>query len=246
MKPLAQIPPASSNRETNFRREELFSKSASNPFSNYTCALAVLFDELLAIAKLTSDVLTAVKEGFVYGQSGKCEAAIADAAEVADAEREVERLAVEIVAQFHPALADVRLLATAAKIAGSLRLIALCGASIAARARRLHTDLDAPVRPLFAEMFEQISMLLRSGINAFVTGGDESLRATKEGLGAAIHSEDKIFLHVTTAMSDSAHSESDHMDLILIARTLGQIDECVGRIVADAIGSCADESKPIH
>ena len=99
-----------------------------------------------------------------------CKMAIADEEEIDQLEKEIDARGIEILMRFQPLAIDLRRVVSAIKVNGALERIADKAASIARKARKLHTGQAIPEIDWLRPMAEMTARILQGSATAFEAG----------------------------------------------------------------------------
>ena len=148
---------------------------------------------------------------------------------------DVDEIALELIARRQPTATDLRFIAAAMKINTDLERIADQAINIVEQAETLLAV--PPVKPLIdiPRMAEIAAEMLKSALDAFVTGDDELAYRTILRDDTVDQLKDQVFRELLTFMMGDVSTISRAMDLILVSRHLERIADHATNICEDVI-----------
>ncbi len=205
------------------------------PRIHFQQQLAALKDKLLAMAALSQQAVISSVEAYLQRDAGLCQYVRENETAINAAQREVDEMAYELLAQEQPMAIDLRFILAVIKINGDLERVGDQSMSIAIRTQELlaHPAVELPVD--IKLMGEHASRMVRSAVQALLDADarladavvvmddeiDQMNREARDTLMAVMEKEPGISLQALNA--------------IIIARNLERIADHATNISRDVI-----------
>jgi phosphate transport system protein len=197
--------------------------------------LAELKDKLLAMAALSQQATESAVYAYVHRNVGVCQYVRENETAINAAQREVDEMAYELLAQEQPMAVDLRFILAVIKINGDLERIGDQAMSIAFRTQELveRNQVDLPVD--IASMGEYAARMIRSSIQALLEGDCKVADSVRD-------MDDEIDAMNRAAQTDLIRVVQDHPDIadqalhaIIVSRNLERIADHATNIATDVI-----------
>ena len=210
-------------------------KGALVPRIHFQQQLAALKDKLLAMAALSQQAVISAVDAYLQRDAGLCQYVRENETAINAAQREVDEMAYELLAQEQPMAIDLRFILAVIKINGDLERIGDQSMAIAIRTQELLAcpAVDLPVD--IVSMGEHASRMIRTAIQAL-------LDADAQFADAVVTMDDEIDQMNRVARNElmkvmEAHPEISLQALsaIIIARALERIADHATNISRDVI-----------
>jgi phosphate transport system protein len=203
------------------------------PRIHFQQQLAALKDKLLAMAALSQQAVISSVEAYLQRDAALCQYVRENETAINTAQREVDEMAYELLAQEQPMAIDLRFILSVIKINGDLERVGDQSMSIAIRTQELlaYDAVDLPVD--IASMGEHASRMVRSAIQAL-------LDADAQFADAVVVMDDEIDRMNREARAALMTVEQPAISLqalnaIIIARALERIADHATNIARDVI-----------
>ena len=147
------------------------------PRIHFQQQLAALKDKLLAMAALSQQAVISSVDAYLQRDAGLCQYVRENETAINTAQREVDEMAYELLAQEQPMAIDLRFILAVIKINGDLERVGDQSMSIAIRTQEL---LEYPAAELpvdIASMGEHASRMVRSAVQALLDADAQSADA---------------------------------------------------------------------
>jgi phosphate transport system protein len=198
-------------------------------------ALGELRKVLLNMAGQTLQNLEHAIRGLMDRDADLCRVVIADDTEVDDAEKELDRMGIELLTRFRPLATDLRCVIATMKVAINLERISDHAVNIAKRAKKMAKRPELPETRSLLPLYEMADAILRDALSSFIDGREE--------LALSLAPRDKEIdrLHKRLAREFSARLEEsegrgeDFLHLILVGRSLERVGDLAVNISEDAV-----------
>jgi phosphate transport system protein len=205
------------------------------PRIHFQQQLAALKDKLLAMAALSQQAVGSSVEAFLRRDAGLCQYVRENETAINAAQREVDEMAYELLAQEQPMAIDLRFILAVIKINGDLERVGDQSMSIAIRTQELleQPAVDLPVD--IAAMGEHASRMIRSAIQALLDADAQFA----EAVVAMDDDIDRMNRIARAALMDVMEKHSDislqALNTLIIARALERIADHATNISRDVI-----------
>ncbi len=205
------------------------------PRVHFQQQLALLKDKLLAMAALSQQALESSVEAFLTRDAGLCAYVRENETAINMAQREVDEMSYELLAQEQPMAIDLRFILAVIKINGNLERIGDQAMSIAERTLAM-TGMAAVQTPAdIAGMRDIARTMIRGALQALLEGDSRLANGVIE-MDDEIDRLNRIAHEQLIALiaSDSAVAEQG-LQTILISRNLERIADHASNIAGDVI-----------
>lgn len=164
-----------------------------------------------------------------------CKIAIADDAEVDEAEQRIDAMGLEILARFHPVASDLRLVLSSMKIASNLERISDHAVNMAKRAKKVVAQPEMNEVALLEPLYGLATGLLERALASFSGRSaalGESLPLEDEALDRA---EKRVVATFSSSLEQGGDQAEVYLHLIFMARSLERIGDLAVNIGEDAV-----------
>ncbi len=202
---------------------------------SFDAALRRLNGAIASMAGLVTASLDKTATGLFDREDEACNAVIAEDDDIDQFESEIDRLGIELIAQFQPVASDLRFVVTCMKLGSNLERMGDQAVAIARRARKLNqlpasSELES-LRPLFT----QARSLTEDALTAF-TAKDVQAALTIKPRDRAIDALNKeIAEHLTRRIEQDPAFSRTGIEMIFIARYLERIGDHATNIAEDVV-----------
>ena len=205
------------------------------PRIHFQQQLAALKDKLLAMAALSQQAVISFVDAYLQRDAGLCQYVRENETAINAAQREVDEMAYELLAQEQPMAIDLRFILAVIKINGDLERVGDQSMSIAIRTQELltHPEVSLPVD--IEGMGEHASRMVRSAVQALIDA-DPQLADAVVVLDDEIdqmnrEARDKLM----AVMEHQPDASLQALNAIIIARNLERIADHATNIARDVI-----------
>ncbi|MGC8916628.1 MAG: phosphate signaling complex protein PhoU [Thermoanaerobaculum sp.] len=197
--------------------------------------LAKLKEKLLTMAGEVEQQLALAVRSLVERDAAAAQEVMAADSRVDEREKEVDRLAVEIIVRERPLASDLRLVITATKIAPDLERVGDHAVNIAEQALALNRM--PPLKPFVTlpRMAEIARDMIRQALQAYVAHDARLAREViaRDDVVDALHEE--VFRELLTYMLGDPQTIPRALALILVARSLERIADQATNIAEQVV-----------
>ncbi len=205
------------------------------PRVHFQQRLALLKDKLLAMAALSQQALESSVEAFLARDAGLCAYVRENETAINLAQREVDEMSYELLAQEQPMAVDLRFILAVIKINGNLERIGDQAMSIAERTLAM-TGMPAVETPAdIAGMRDIARAMIRGALQALLEGDSRLANGVIEmddeidRLNRLAHEE------LTALISSNSAMAEQYLQTIIISRNLERIADHAANIAGDVI-----------
>ena len=194
-----------------------------------------LKDRLLRMAGMAELSITRAVNAFRERDGAQCTLVFASEAAINANEREIDELALDLLAMQQPMAVDLRFIVAVIKINADLERVGDQAVNIAERVEQLLTvpAVELPVDiPLMAETAEK---MIRMALEAFVLGDAELARRVLTMDDTVDRMNHEIALVMIELIKKSPEVTEQAMDAIIIARNLERVGDHATNIAEDVI-----------
>ncbi|HTZ57630.1 MAG TPA: phosphate signaling complex protein PhoU [Acidobacteriaceae bacterium] len=205
------------------------------PRIHFQQQLAALKDKLLAMAALSQQAVSSAVDAYLRRDAGLCQYVRENETAINAAQRDVDEMAYELLAQEQPMAIDLRFILAVIKINGDLERVGDQSMSIAIRTQELleHPPVELPVD--IECMGEHASSMIRSAIQAL-------LDADAQFAEAVVAMDDEIDrmnrdarAALMKVMQEQPGISLQALNTLIIARALERIADHATNICRDVI-----------
>ena len=194
-----------------------------------------LKEKLLVMGGLAEQAVDHAVDGF-RKRDAKLFQAVFDAEEgINKAEREIDELALDLLAMQQPMAVDLRFITACMKINADLERVGDQAVNIAQRGAELISlpQVDLPVD--IPRMASTVAGMVRRALEAFIAGNAELAEAVLKMDDIVDRMDDDIYITLVERMTKSPEITSQALDAILISRNLERVADHATNIAEDVI-----------
>ena len=205
------------------------------PRIHFHLQLAELKDKLLAMAALAQQAMESAVDAYLRRDSGLCQYVRENETAINTAQREVDEMAYELLAQEQPMAIDLRFILAVIKINGDLERIGDQAMSIALRCVDLVDEdvVDLPVD--LGGMGDYAGKMIRSSLQALLEG-DAQLAESVRNMDDEIDRMNRVAqADLTKVIQERPDVARQALQAIIVARNLERIADHATNIATDVI-----------
>jgi phosphate transport system protein len=194
-----------------------------------------LKEKLLVMGGLAEQAVDRAVDGF-RKRDAKLFQQVFDAEEsINKAEREIDELALDLLAMQQPMAVDLRFITACMKINADLERVGDQAVNIAQRGAELISlpQVDLPVD--IPRMASTVAGMVRRALEAFIAGNAELAEAVLKMDDIVDRMDDDIYITLVEKMHKSPDITSQALDAILISRNLERVADHATNIAEDVI-----------
>jgi phosphate transport system protein len=212
-----------------------FYQGANVPRIHFQQQLASLKDKLLAMAALSQQAVSSAVDAYLLRDANLCQYVRENETAINAAQREVDEMAYELLAQEQPMAVDLRFILAVIKINGDLERVGDQSMTIAIRTQEM---LDQPAVDLpvdIACMGEYAGRMIRSSIHALLNA-DAQFAESVVAMDDEIDQMNRVArAALMKVMEEQPDISLQALNAIIIARALERIADHATNISRDVI-----------
>jgi len=197
--------------------------------------LEELKQKLLKMAGMAEQAVDRVIEAYRKRDPGLCQRVIEDEPAINRAEREIDELALDLLAMQQPMAVDLRFILAVIKINADLERVGDQAVNIAERVIYMtgYPPADLPVD--IPRMASTTAGMVRRALDAFIQGDAELAQAVLEMDDVVDRMNRAAFTSLSKLMKNSPEQAGPALDALLIARNLERVADHATNIAEDVI-----------
>jgi len=164
-----------------------------------------------------------------------CEIVLRDESKINAAERDVDEMAVDLLAMQQPMAVDLRFIIACIKINADLERVGDQAVNIAERVMDLAANPKATLNVDIPRMASLSISMVRDAINAFLTGDVDMARSVLERDDLVDNMNREIFEAADFAMTHAIDTHRSALDTLIVARNLERVADHATNIAEDVI-----------
>jgi phosphate transport system protein len=197
--------------------------------------LEELKQKLLAMGGLAEQAVERAVRAYQSRDLSLCELVLRDESKINAAERDVDELAVDLLAMQQPMAVDLRFVISCIKINADLERVGDQAVNVAERVMDLAARPDSALDVDIPRMAQVSTTMVRDAINAFLTADVGLAQAVLERDDLVDNMNREIFEAVDAAMAKSSSSHRNLLDTLIVARNLERVADHATNIAEDVI-----------
>ena len=197
--------------------------------------LEELKQKLLEMAGMAEQAVDRVIEAYRKRDPGLCQRVIEDEPAINRAEREIDELALDLLAMQQPMAVDLRFILAVIKINADLERVGDQAVNIAERVMDMsgHPAAELPVD--IPRIASTAAGMVRRALDAFIQGDADLAQAVLEMDDVVDRMNRDAFIALSRLMRKSPEASSPALDALLIARNLERVADHATNIAEDVI-----------
>jgi len=203
--------------------------------SRFQQGLDELKEKLLRMGGLAEQAIDRATEAYRTRDSKFCQLVLTGENAINEAEREIDELALDLLAMQQPMAIDLRFILAVLKINADLERVGDQAVNIAQRVLDLISEdpVDLPVD--IPKMADAVSTMVQRALESFLDGKAEVAEAVLQMDNIVDRMKDEAFVILVQRMHDDPASVRAALDVLLIARNLERIADHATNIAEDVI-----------
>ncbi len=203
--------------------------------SRFQQGLDELKEKLLRMGGLAEQAIDRATEAYRTRDSKFCQLVLTGENAINEAEREIDELALDLLAMQQPMAIDLRFILAVLKINADLERVGDQAVNIAQRVLDLISEdpVDLPVD--IPKMADAVSTMVQRALESFLDGKAEVAEAVLQMDNIVDRMKDEAFVILVQRMHDDPESVRAALDVLLIARNLERIADHATNIAEDVI-----------
>lgn len=194
-----------------------------------------LKQKLLAMGGMAEQAVERAVLAFQNRDLSVCELVLRDETQINAAEREVDEMAVDLLAMQQPMAVDLRFIVACIKINADLERVGDQAVNIVERVMDMVNNPRADLNIDIPRMASLAINMVRDALNAFLQGDVELARSVLERDDLVDNMNHEIFEATSFAMTHNVETQRDAIDTLIVARNLERVADHATNIAEDVI-----------
>jgi phosphate transport system protein len=203
--------------------------------SRFQQGLDDLKEKLLRMGGLAEQAIDRATEAYRTRDSKFCQMVLMGETAINEAEREIDELALDLLAMQQPMAIDLRFILAVLKINADLERVGDQAVNIAQRVLDLISEPEVQLPVDIPRMAQSVSTMVQRALESFLDGKAEVAEAVLQMDGIVDRMKDEAFV----VLVDKMHHEPDvtraALNVLLISRNLERIADHATNIAEDVI-----------
>lgn len=194
-----------------------------------------LKEKLLLMGGLAESSVESATESYLRRDPSFCQKVFSREKEINQAEREIDEMAVDLLAMQQPMAIDLRFILAVLKINADLERVGDQAVNIAQRTLDILQGTPADIPVDIGRMAGTVSTMVRRALESFLDGRAEVAEAVLEMDNIVDRMKDEAFITLVAKMKQDPERTREYLDALLIARNLERVADHATNIAEDVI-----------
>lgn len=194
-----------------------------------------LKQKLLLMGGMAESAVERATESYLRRDPQLCQSVFDREQQINFAEREIDELALDLLAMQQPMAVDLRFVVAGLKINADLERVGDQAVNIAQRTLDLLQGEHADIPVDIGRMAGTVSTMVRRALEAFVDGKADVAQAVLEMDNVVDRMKDESFVMLVARMKQDPLHTREYLDALLIARNLERVADHATNIAEDVI-----------
>lgn len=203
--------------------------------SRFQQGLDDLKEKLLRMGGLAEQAIDRATEAYRTRDSKFCHMVLTGETAINEAEREIDELALDLLAMQQPMAIDLRFILAVVKINADLERVGDQAVNIAQRVLDLVSEPEVELPVDIPRMAASVSTMVQRALESFLDGRAETAEAVLQMDGVVDRMKDEAFVVLVQKMRDEPHLTRAALNVLLISRNLERIADHATNIAEDVI-----------
>jgi len=203
--------------------------------SRFQQGLDELKEKLLRMGGLAEQAIDRAAEAYRTRDSKFCQMVFSGEPLINEAEREIDELALDLLAMQQPMAIDLRFILAVVKINADLERVGDQAVNIAQRVLDLISEPEVALPVDIPRMSDSVSTMVQRALESFLDGKAEVAEAVLQMDGIVDRMKDEAFVVLVQKMSDDPGCTRQALNVLLMARNLERIADHATNIAEDVI-----------
>jgi phosphate transport system protein len=203
--------------------------------SRFQQGLDELKEKLLRMGGLAEQAIDRATEAYRTREAKFCQQVLTGEHAINEAEREIDELALDLLAMQQPMAVDLRFITAVMKINADLERVGDQAVNIAERVLDLISEGEVPLPVDIPRMADAVSTMVQRALESFLDGKAEVAEAVLQMDNIVDRMKDEAFVLLVQKMHDEPACTRQALDVLLIARNLERIADHATNIAEDVI-----------
>jgi phosphate transport system protein len=203
--------------------------------SRFQQGLDELKEKLLRMGGLAEQAIDRATEAYRTRDSKYCQMVLTGENAINEAEREIDELALDLLAMQQPMAVDLRFILAVLKINADLERVGDQAVNIAQRVLDLISEPEVQLPVDIPRMADSVSTMVQRALEAFLDGKTEVAEAVLQMDSIVDRMKDEAFIVLVQKMHDEPAVTRSALNVLLISRNLERIADHATNIAEDVI-----------
>ncbi len=203
--------------------------------SRFQQGLDELKEKLLRMGGLAEQAIDRAVESYRTRDSKFCQMVFTSEPAINEAEREIDELALDLLAMQQPMAIDLRFILAVVKINADLERVGDQAVNIAQRVLDLISEPEIQLPVDIPRMADSVSTMVQRSLESFLDGRAEVAEAVLQMDGIVDRMKDEAFVVLVQKMHDDPECTRQALNVLLISRNLERIADHATNIAEDVI-----------
>ena len=203
--------------------------------SRFQQGLDELKEKLLRMGGLAEQAIDRATEAYRTRDSKYCQMVLTGENAINEAEREIDELALDLLAMQQPMAVDLRFILAVLKINADLERVGDQAVNIAQRVLDLISEPEMQLPVDIPRMADSVSTMVQRAFEAFLDGKAEVAEAVLQMDNIVDRMKDEAFIVLVQKMHDEPAVTRSALNVLLISRNLERIADHATNIAEDVI-----------
>jgi phosphate transport system protein len=203
--------------------------------SRFQQGLDELRDKLLRMGGLAEQAIDRATEAYRTRDAKFCQMVLTDEADINQAEREIDELALDLLAMQQPMAVDLRFIMAVVKINADLERVGDQAVNIAQRVLDLISEPEVQLPVDIPRMGASVTTMVQRALESFLDGKAEVAEAVLQMDNIVDRMKDEAFVVLVQKMVNEPATARAALNVLLISRALERIADHATNIAEDVI-----------
>ncbi len=203
--------------------------------SRFQQGLDELRDKLLRMGGLAEQAIDRAIEAYRTRDAKFCQMVLTDEADINQAEREIDELALDLLAMQQPMAVDLRFIMAVVKINADLERVGDQAVNIAQRVLDLISEPEVQLPVDIPRMGGSVTTMVQRALESFLDGKAEVAEAVLQMDSIVDRMKDEAFVVLVQKMVNEPATARAALNVLLISRALERIADHATNIAEDVI-----------
>jgi phosphate transport system protein len=203
--------------------------------SRFQQGLDELRDKLLRMGGLAEQAIDRATEAYRTRDAKFCQMVLTNEAEINQAEREIDELALDLLAMQQPMAVDLRFIMAVVKINADLERVGDQAVNIAQRVLDLISEPEVQLPVDIPRMGASVTTMVERALESFLDGKAEIAEAVLQMDSIVDRMKDEAFVVLVQKMVSEPATARAALNVLLISRALERIADHATNIAEDVI-----------
>src|ERR1700690_2177048 len=194
-----------------------------------------LKERLLVMAGMAEQAIQRAVEAYRVRDLSLCDLVVRSEISINSFEREIDQMALDLLAMEQPMAIDLRFILAVVKINADLERVGDQAVNIAQRVLDLISEPEVQLPVDIPRMADSVSTMVQRALEAFLDGKAEVAEAVLQMDGIVDRMKDEAFIVLVQKMSSEPALTRPALNVLLISRNLERIADHATNIAEDVI-----------